>query len=92
MGVAPSKRSKARTRRKRTAWSRLTAAGTMECPQCHEPKLPHRVCPSCGYYKGREVVAKKVGIGVDTVFFAESGSEEFASEANKKLEASASEK
>lgn len=60
MGVAPSKRSKARTRRKRTAWSRLTAAGVMECPQCHEPKLPHRVCPSCGYYKDREVVAKEV--------------------------------
>ena len=39
-----------------------------------------------------QVVAKKVGTGVDTVFFAESGSQEFASEANKKLEASASEK
>jgi len=60
MGVAPSKRSKARTRRKRTAWSRLTAASAVECPQCHEMKLPHRVCPSCGYYNGREIVAKKV--------------------------------
>ena len=39
-----------------------------------------------------QAVAKKVGIGVDTVFFAESGSQEFADEANKKLEASASEK
>jgi large subunit ribosomal protein L32 len=27
------------------------------CPHCHAPKLPHRVCPSCGYYNGREVVA-----------------------------------
>jgi large subunit ribosomal protein L32 len=27
------------------------------CPQCRETKLPHRVCPHCGYYKGREIVA-----------------------------------
>ena len=31
-------------------------AGLSECPNCHEPKLPHRVCPKCGQYKGREVV------------------------------------
>ncbi|HHV39576.1 MAG TPA: 50S ribosomal protein L32, partial [Tepidimicrobium sp.] len=22
----------------------------------YEPKLPHRVCRACGYYKGREVI------------------------------------
>ena len=27
-----------------------------KCPQCGELKLPHQVCGSCGYYKGREVV------------------------------------
>jgi large subunit ribosomal protein L32 len=27
------------------------------CPQCREIKLPHRVCPHCGYYRGREIVA-----------------------------------
>lgn len=27
-----------------------------ECPQCHSPKLPHHVCPTCGYYAGREAV------------------------------------
>jgi large subunit ribosomal protein L32 len=27
-----------------------------ECPNCHEPKVPHRVCPFCGQYKGREVI------------------------------------
>jgi len=26
------------------------------CPNCHEPKLTHRVCPHCGKYKGREVI------------------------------------
>ena len=27
------------------------------CPQCHNPKLPHRICPSCGVYRGRQVIA-----------------------------------
>ncbi|MDU1880757.1 MAG: 50S ribosomal protein L32 [Eggerthella sp.] len=26
------------------------------CPQCGEVKLPHRVCPNCGFYKNREVI------------------------------------
>ena len=26
------------------------------CPQCHKPKLPHRVCPHCGTYKGRDIL------------------------------------
>jgi large subunit ribosomal protein L32 len=30
--------------------------GHAECPNCHEPKLPHRACPHCGRYKGREVI------------------------------------
>jgi large subunit ribosomal protein L32 len=27
------------------------------CPQCKSAKLPHRVCPTCGHYKGKEVVS-----------------------------------
>jgi large subunit ribosomal protein L32 len=22
------------------------------CPKCGEMRIPHRVCPNCGYYKG----------------------------------------
>jgi large subunit ribosomal protein L32 len=29
------------------------------CPNCQEAKQPHRVCPKCGFYKGREVIAVK---------------------------------
>jgi large subunit ribosomal protein L32 len=29
------------------------------CPQCHQPKLPHHVCPTCGTYDGREVIEIK---------------------------------
>ncbi len=34
----------------------MRRANLAECPNCHEPKLPHRVCPHCGQYKGREVI------------------------------------
>jgi large subunit ribosomal protein L32 len=50
--------SKARTS-KRRAHDALTATGLSECPNCHERKLPHRVCAKCGYYKGREVLEAK---------------------------------
>ncbi|HKB70481.1 MAG TPA: 50S ribosomal protein L32 [Thermoanaerobaculia bacterium] len=47
--------SKAR-RDKRRAHDFLAAPAMSECPNCHESKLPHRVCPHCGHYKGKEVI------------------------------------
>ncbi|MBI3901108.1 MAG: 50S ribosomal protein L32, partial [Chlamydiia bacterium] len=29
------------------------------CSNCGAPHLPHRVCPSCGHYRGRVVEAQK---------------------------------
>ncbi|MEP7162386.1 MAG: 50S ribosomal protein L32 [Candidatus Moraniibacteriota bacterium] len=29
---------------------------TAKCPKCSAAVTPHRACPACGYYKGREVV------------------------------------
>jgi len=48
--------SKARTK-KRRAHDALPTVSLSVCPNCHEKKLPHRVCPHCGQYKGREIVA-----------------------------------
>ena len=50
--------SKARTRTKRSTW-KLDKPTVIKCPHCHEPAEPHTVCSSCGYYKGKEVVAQK---------------------------------
>lgn len=50
--------SKSRGAKRRTH-DALPPVGTSECPQCHERKLPHRVCPNCGYYRGRQVRAVK---------------------------------
>jgi large subunit ribosomal protein L32 len=27
-----------------------------ECPHCHQPKLGHHACPSCGWYNGRQAI------------------------------------
>ncbi|MEK7799304.1 MAG: 50S ribosomal protein L32, partial [Acidobacteriota bacterium] len=43
-------------RDKRRAHDALTRPILSQCPNCHEAKLPHRVCPHCGHYKGREVI------------------------------------
>lgn len=37
----------------------LDPVGLTECPQCHQPRLPHTVCPNCGTYKGEEVIKAK---------------------------------
>ena len=39
---------------------RLTAdANISECPKCHESKLPHHACPTCGSYNNRTVVDRE---------------------------------
>ncbi|MEE9554766.1 MAG: 50S ribosomal protein L32, partial [candidate division Zixibacteria bacterium] len=48
--------SKARGAKRRTHW-KLSKPNVVECPHCHEPRLTHQICPSCGWYKNREVVA-----------------------------------
>jgi len=40
----------------RRAHDFLTAPSLSICPQCNEPKLPHRVCLKCGKYKSREII------------------------------------
>ena len=54
--AVPKGRKTAAARDKRRATHKVAAPAKSVCPQCHQPKLPHRVCPECGYYDGREVV------------------------------------
>jgi large subunit ribosomal protein L32 len=54
MAVPKRKTSKARRDKRRTHVT-LPAQAVVKCPQCHQPKRPHHVCPTCGTYRGREV-------------------------------------
>lgn len=56
MAVPKQKTGRASTHTRRSANDRIDAPSRSVCPQCGEVKLPHRVCPSCGFYKNREVI------------------------------------
>ncbi len=54
------KKKHSRTRRdKRRTHDALQAQNLVQCSNCGEMRLPHRVCPNCGHYQGREVVKIK---------------------------------
>ena len=57
MAVPKRKTAKSKTKMRRAANSKMTVKGFVECPQCHEMKMAHRVCKNCGHYKGKEVVS-----------------------------------
>ncbi len=56
MAVPKRKTSKARRDQRRASNFKLSIPGIVACPQCHQPKLAHRVCKKCGYYDGRQVI------------------------------------
>jgi large subunit ribosomal protein L32 len=41
---------------KRRGEQKIHVSSISLCPNCKSPKLPHRVCPVCGFYNGRQVV------------------------------------
>lgn len=57
MPVPKRKKAKQRTRSRKAQWfAEATEAPKGICPQCKKAKLPHRACPTCGTYAGRQVI------------------------------------
>ena len=56
MGPLPKRKVSKGRRNRRRAHDAIGVPKLVECPNCHTKILPHRVCPSCGQYKGRQVV------------------------------------
>jgi large subunit ribosomal protein L32 len=59
--AVPKKRTSSARRDKRRATHTISAPRLNECPKCHSPRLPHRVCPVCGTYAGRQVIEHEIG-------------------------------
>jgi large subunit ribosomal protein L32 len=50
------KHSKARRDKRRSANSKMYMNNLAVCSNCKKPRLPHRICPHCGYYNGKPVI------------------------------------
>jgi large subunit ribosomal protein L32 len=54
--AVPKRRLSASKRNMRRAnHDKVSAPNIVPCSNCSSPMVPHRVCPSCGYYKGKPV-------------------------------------
>ena len=58
MAVPKRRVSKARRDKRRSNVWKMDAPELVKCPNCGESKRPHRICQSCGFYKGKEIVKK----------------------------------
>ena len=59
MALPKRRHSATRGRKRRTHW-KVKASGLSPCPQCKQPKIASHVCPSCGFYKGKQVIEIKI--------------------------------
>jgi large subunit ribosomal protein L32 len=50
--------SSIRRDKRRTHW-KIDAPAVSTCSNCKQPKEPHRLCPNCGYYDGRQITLPK---------------------------------
>ncbi|MFZ8932646.1 MAG: 50S ribosomal protein L32 [Bacteriovoracaceae bacterium] len=59
--AVPKKKTSVSRKGKRRAGQhhKLSRKHPMACPNCGDHTLPHKVCPSCGTFKGMEVIAMK---------------------------------
>jgi large subunit ribosomal protein L32 len=61
--MAHPKRKISKTRRdKRRTHYKATPETIAACSNCGEPVVYHRVCPECGYYKGKQAIEKDTAI------------------------------
>jgi large subunit ribosomal protein L32 len=53
--AVPKRRTSRSKKGHRRSHHHVSAPQIQYCSRCNEPVLPHRVCPNCGFYQGREV-------------------------------------
>jgi len=56
MAVPKKRKSPGKRNSRRKANSKVSVRSPASCSRCGQPKLPHNVCPHCGYYKNQQIL------------------------------------
>ena len=64
--AVPARRTSITKKRMRRTHLKKVANNVVLCPNCGEAIQPHRACTKCGFYKGSDVLSKKVEEKVET--------------------------
>ncbi len=56
MAVPKRKTSKRRRDLRRASSQRIELPALQSCPRCGAARLRHHICPTCGTYRGRQVI------------------------------------
>jgi large subunit ribosomal protein L32 len=59
MSPVPKRKTAPSRRDRRRSHDALILRNLVQCSNCGEMRLPHRVCLKCGHYQGREVIEIK---------------------------------
>ncbi len=54
--AVPKRRTSKSKKNKRRSHDALDAPDAGRCTNCGQPVVSHRACPSCGQYRGRQVI------------------------------------
>ncbi|MFR6065724.1 MAG: 50S ribosomal protein L32 [Eubacterium sp.] len=57
MAVPKRRTSTARKNKRRSSVWKMDAPTLVKCSNCGAYTVPHKVCSSCGYYNGKQVVS-----------------------------------
>ncbi|MCH6547479.1 MAG: 50S ribosomal protein L32 [Gemmatimonadetes bacterium] len=52
--AVPKRRTSKSRKLKRRGHHKAPIVAYQACPRCGDPRRPHRVCPSCGHYAGKQ--------------------------------------
>ena len=54
--AVPKRRTSKQRKRKRRGAMKAEMPTVNRCAKCGDPKQPHKVCPTCGTYRGEQVI------------------------------------
>ena len=60
--AVPKRRTSKSKKGMRRAHDAISAPSVIRCSRCSTPIERHTICPECGYYRGKPVIAIQEGI------------------------------